>query len=63
VADPGPVLNVVPRFLESDSVEEVLAEAARLMPGENPVRTLLREPYLLLLLERGTSRLGDHPDM
>lgn len=41
---------------------EVLEELRRLMPGKDPVATLLRDPSWLLRVERGRKRLGDDPD-
>ena len=41
---------------------EVLEELQRLMPGADAVHTLLSDPSWLLRVERGTRRLGEHPE-
>ena len=35
---------------------------SRLMPKQDPKTVLLRDPSWLLRVERGTKRLGPHPD-
>ena len=50
------------RFVDAEAVEEVLEEMGRLMPNQDPKMVLLRDPSWLLRVERGTKRLGPHPD-
>ena len=50
------------RFVDAEAVEEVLEEMSRLMPKQDPKMVLLRDPSWLLRVERGTKRLGPHPD-
>ena len=45
-----------------EAVEEVLEEMSRLMPKQDPKMVLVRDPAWLLRVERGTKRLGPHPD-
>ncbi|KAL3145878.1 hypothetical protein ABBQ38_015248 [Trebouxia sp. C0009 RCD-2024] len=51
-----------PSLLDAELVEEALHELTRLMPNSDPKRTLLRDPSVVLRVERGPKRLGPHPD-
>ena len=55
-------MGVLCRFIDAEAVEEVLQEMSRLMPKQDPRMVLLRDPSWLLRVERGTKRLGPHPD-
>ena len=48
--------------MDAEAVAEVLEEMGRLMPGKDPSMVLVRDPSWLLRVERGTKRLGPHPD-
>ena len=48
--------------MDAEAVEEVLEEMSRLMPKQDPKMVLIRDPSWLLKVERGTKRLGPHPD-
>ena len=49
-------------LLDAELVMEALTELTRLMPNSDPKRTLLRDPSVVLRVERGPKRLGPHPD-
>ena len=49
-------------LLDAELVQEALNELTRLMPNSDPKRTLLRDPSVVLRVERGPKRLGPHPD-
>lgn len=49
-------------LLDGELVQEVLDELHRLMPKQDPRQTLLRDPSYISKVERGTKRLGPHPD-
>lgn len=52
-----------PLLLDSECVEEALAELERLFPANTNVRhMLLRDPAYLLRVQRGQRRIGAHPD-
>jgi len=48
--------------VDAEAVQEVLEEMGRLMPGKDAKMVLLQDPGWLLRVERGTKRLGPHPD-
>lgn len=56
------LVEACPRMLQAEIVEEVLIELERLMPGKDAKAILLADPSWLLRVERGTKRMGDHPD-
>ena len=49
-------------LLDAELVQEVLDELHRLMPKSDPKQILLRDPSYISKVERGTKRLGPHPD-
>lgn len=49
-------------LLDAELVQEALTELTRLMPKSDPRKTLLRDPSVVLRVERGPKRLGPHPD-
>lgn len=53
---------LVRSLLDAELVQEALNELIRLMPKSDPKRTLLRDPSVVLRVERGPKRLGPHPD-
>lgn len=49
-------------LLDAELVQEALTELTRLMPNSDPRKILLRDPSVVLRVERGPKRLGPHPD-
>ncbi|KAK9823776.1 hypothetical protein WJX72_005419 [[Myrmecia] bisecta] len=58
----GSLVERYPRFLDVEALGEVLEELQRMFPQGDARATLVRDPTWLLRVERGTKRLGPHPD-
>jgi hypothetical protein len=57
------VVESEPRLLDSEIVEEALAELERLMPdGTNCRAMLLNDTSILFRVQRGQKRIGENPD-